>query len=34
MLEPLDDGLIASGLFDSAVGQDFYGRVVEALKSY
>lgn len=31
-LEPLDDGLIASGLFDAAVGQDYYGRIVEALR--
>jgi len=30
-LEPLDDGLVASGLFDAAVGQDFYGRLVQAL---
>lgn len=30
-LEPLDDGLVASGLFDAATGQDFYGRLVEAL---
>ncbi len=31
-LEPKDDGLVASGLFDSAVGLDFYGKVVEALQ--
>ncbi|MGQ0429355.1 MAG: esterase/lipase family protein [Gammaproteobacteria bacterium] len=31
-LEPLDDGLVPSGLFDAAVGQDFYGRVVRALQ--
>ncbi len=30
-LEPLDDGLVPSGLFDGAVGQDFYGRLVQAL---
>lgn len=30
-LEPLDDGLVASGLFDGAVGQDYYGRIVRAL---
>jgi pimeloyl-ACP methyl ester carboxylesterase len=32
MLEPLDDGIVASGLFDGAVGKDFYGRIVEALR--
>lgn len=31
-LEPKDDGLVASGLFDSAVGLDFYGRVIETLQ--
>ncbi|MEX1993081.1 MAG: hypothetical protein WD929_00350 [Steroidobacteraceae bacterium] len=31
-LEPLDDGIVASGLFDGAVGQDFYRRIVEALR--
>jgi pimeloyl-ACP methyl ester carboxylesterase len=31
-LEPKDDGLVASGLFDSAVGLDFYGKVVNALQ--
>jgi pimeloyl-ACP methyl ester carboxylesterase len=31
-LEPLDDGIVASGLFDNAIGRDFYGRVVEALR--
>jgi len=30
-LEPLDDGIVASGLFDAAVGQDYYRRIVEAL---
>ncbi len=30
-LEPLDDGLVASGLFDAAAGQDFYGRIVREL---
>ncbi len=30
-LEPLDDGLVPSGLFDAAIGQDFYGRIVTAL---
>jgi pimeloyl-ACP methyl ester carboxylesterase len=31
-LEPLDDGIVASGLFDAAVGKDFYRRIVEALR--
>lgn len=31
-LEPLDDGLEPSGLFDAAIGQDFYGRIVRALR--
>jgi hypothetical protein len=31
-LEPKDDGLIASGLFDAAVGLDFYRKVVRALQ--
>ncbi len=31
-LEPLDDGLVASGLFDAAIGQDFYGRIVRVLR--
>jgi pimeloyl-ACP methyl ester carboxylesterase len=31
-LEPLDDGIVASGLFDNAIGKDFYGRVVEVLR--
>jgi len=31
-LEPLDDGIVASGLFDAAVGQDYYGRIVKALR--
>ena len=30
-LEPLDDGLVATGLFDAAAGQDFYGRIVRTL---
>jgi pimeloyl-ACP methyl ester carboxylesterase len=30
-LEPLDDGLVPSGLFDAAVGQDFYGAIVRTL---
>ena len=31
-LEPLDDGLVPSGLFDAAIGMDFYGRIVKALR--
>jgi len=31
-LEPVDDGLVASGLFDGAAGQDFYRRVIETLQ--
>ena len=30
-LEPLDDGLVASRVFESAVGQDFYGRMIDTL---
>ncbi len=31
-LEPLDDGLAPGGLFDSAVGKDYYRRIVAALQ--
>ena len=31
-LEPIDDGLVASGLFDSAIGHDFYRRIVQELR--
>jgi pimeloyl-ACP methyl ester carboxylesterase len=31
-LEPIDDGLVASGLFDGAAGQDFYRRIVKELR--
>ena len=31
-LEPIDDGLVASGLFDGAVGKDFYRRIVKELR--
>ena len=31
-LEPKDDGLVASGLFDAAAGLDFYRKVVTALQ--
>ncbi len=31
-LEPIDDGLVASGLFDVAAGNDFYRRIVKELR--
>ena len=31
-LEPLDDGLVPGGLFDSAFGRDFYSRIIKALQ--
>jgi pimeloyl-ACP methyl ester carboxylesterase len=31
-LEPIDDGLVATGLFDGAAGQDFYGKIVAVLQ--
>ena len=31
-LEPIDDGLVPSGLFDGAVGKDFYRRIVKELR--
>ena len=31
-LEPLDDGLVANGLFDGAIGLDFYRRIVKELR--
>jgi pimeloyl-ACP methyl ester carboxylesterase len=31
-LEPVDDGLVASGLFDGAAGNDFYRRIVKELR--
>ncbi len=31
-LEPKDDGLFATGLFDGVIGLDFYGKVVRALQ--
>lgn len=31
-LEPVDDGLEPSGLFDAAIGQDFYGRMLRVLR--
>ena len=31
-LEPLDDGLVPGGIFEGAVGQDFYGRLVHELR--
>jgi pimeloyl-ACP methyl ester carboxylesterase len=30
-LEPIDDGLVPTGLFDAAAGQDFYGKIGRAL---
>ena len=30
-LEPLDDGLVATSLFDAAAGKDFYGQIVRTL---
>ncbi len=32
-LEPLDDGLVATELFDRAAGQDFYRRILRKLQS-
>ncbi len=31
-LEPIDDGLVPSGLFDGAIGKDFYRRIVKELR--
>jgi pimeloyl-ACP methyl ester carboxylesterase len=31
-LEPVDDGLVAGALFDAAIGQDFYRRIVRELR--
>ncbi len=31
-LEPIDDGLVPSRLFDGAVGKDFYRRIVQELR--
>ena len=33
-LEPKDDGLFATGLFDGVIGLDFYGKVVRALQEF
>lgn len=33
-LEPRDDGLVADGLFDAALGQDYYGEIQHALEDY
>ncbi len=33
-LEPLDDGRIPGGIFDSAIGRDFYGRIINALQEF
>jgi hypothetical protein len=31
-LEPVDDGLVPSGIFESAAGQDFYARLIRELR--
>jgi pimeloyl-ACP methyl ester carboxylesterase len=31
-LEPMDDGLVPSGIFEGAVGKDFYGRLMQELR--
>lgn len=31
-LEPLDDGLVPSGIFEGAAGKDFYGRLIKELR--
>lgn len=31
-LEPIDDGLVPSGIFEGAVGQDFYERLIQELR--
>lgn len=31
-LEPIDDGLVPTGLFDAAAGQDFYRKIVATLQ--
>jgi pimeloyl-ACP methyl ester carboxylesterase len=31
-LEPVDDGLVPSGIFEGAVGKDFYGRLMQELR--
>jgi pimeloyl-ACP methyl ester carboxylesterase len=31
-LEPIDDGLVPAGIFEGAVGKDFYGRIIQDLR--
>jgi pimeloyl-ACP methyl ester carboxylesterase len=31
-LEPVDDGIVPSGIFDAAVGRDFYRRIIHELR--
>jgi hypothetical protein len=31
-LEPIDDGLVPSGIFEGAAGKDFYGRLIKELR--
>lgn len=31
-LEPIDDGLVPSGIFDGAAGKDFYRRIIQVLR--
>jgi pimeloyl-ACP methyl ester carboxylesterase len=31
-LEPVDDGLVPSGIFEGAAGKDFYGRIIQELR--
>ncbi len=31
-LEPIDDGLVPSGIFEGAAGKDFYRRIIQELK--
>jgi pimeloyl-ACP methyl ester carboxylesterase len=33
-LEPIDDGVEANGLFESALGNDFYGEILHTLENY
>ena len=31
-LEPIDDGLVPSGIFEGAAGKDFYGQIMQELR--
>ncbi|MGH8539361.1 MAG: lipase family alpha/beta hydrolase [Stenotrophobium sp.] len=33
-LEPIDDGVEASGLFEGVLGRDFYGQIIRTLEQY